>query len=57
VAFSKKRLGIHYSLYTFIQILEVGLFEKKPIILLASEAIKQTAETPYAGNQLNLFGN
>jgi hypothetical protein len=57
VAIAKKRLGIQCSLYTFLQILEVNLFEKKPIILLASEALKQTTETPYAGNQLKLFGN
>lgn len=41
---TKKRLGIQCSLYTFLQILEVNLFEKKPIILLTSEALKQTAE-------------
>jgi hypothetical protein len=57
VAIAKKRLRIQCSLYTFLQILEVNLFEKKPIILVVSEALKQTAETPYAGNQLNLFGN
>jgi len=57
VAIAKKRLGIQCSLYTFLQILEVNLFGKKPIILLVSEALKQTAETPHAGNQLNLFGN
>jgi len=57
VAIAKKRLGMQCSLYTFLQIIEVNLFEKKSIILMDSEAIKQTAETPYAGNQLNLFGN
>ena len=57
VAITKKRLGIPCSLYTFLQILEVNLFKKKPIILLASEALKQTTETPRPWNQLKLFGN
>jgi len=57
MAIAKKRLGIQCSLYTFLQILEHNLFEKKPIILMASEALKQTTETPYARNQLKLFGN
>ena len=57
VAIAKKRLGIQCSLYTFLQILEVNLFGKKPIILPDFEALKQTTETPHAGNQLNLFGN
>jgi hypothetical protein len=57
VAIAKKRLGIQCSLYTFLQILEVNLFEKKPIILLTSEALKQTAEKYQPWNQLNLFIN
>jgi hypothetical protein len=57
VAIAKKRLGIQCSLYTFPQILEVNLFEKKPIILLTSEALKQTAEKYQPWNQLNLFIN
>ena len=55
VAITKKRLGIQCSLYTFLQILEVNLCEKKPIILLTSEALKQTAEAHQPWNQLNLF--
>ena len=39
VAIAKKRLGIQCSLYTFLQILEVNIFEKKPIISLISEAL------------------
>ena len=57
VAIAKKRLRIQCSLYTFLQILEVNLFEKKPIILLTSEALKQAAEEHHPWNQLNLFRN
>ena len=57
VAIAKKRLGIQCSLYTLLQILEVNIFEKKPIISLVSEALKQPNEAVRAGNQLNLFGN
>jgi hypothetical protein len=57
VAIAKKRLGIQCSLYTFLQILEVNIFEKKPIILVVSEALKQTAEEQHPWKQLNLFGN
>lgn len=54
VAITKKRLGIQCSLYTFLQILEVNLFEKKPIPSLVAEALKQnTAQLDC--NQLNLF--
>ena len=41
----------------FARLYAIHLFEKKPIMLLDSEALKQTAEAVYAGNQLNLFGN
>ena len=54
VAVAKKRLGIQCSLYTFLQILEVNLFEKKPISSLVTEALKQNASTP-DDNQLKLF--
>ena len=54
VAITKKRLGIQCSLYTFLQILEVNLFEKKPIPSLVAEALKQNLDTAN-GNQLNLF--
>ncbi len=57
VAIAKKRLRIECSLYTFLQILEVNLFEKKSIILLTSEALKQTAGEHCPSNQLTLFGN
>jgi hypothetical protein len=54
VAITKKRLGIQCSLYTFLQILEVNLFEKKPIPSLVAEALKQNPEPPDC-NQIKLF--
>ena len=54
VAITKKKLGIPCSLYTFLQILEVNLFEKKPISSLVAEAMKRNPDT-YDCNQLNLF--
>ena len=54
VAITKKKLGIECSLYTFLQILEVNLFEKKPILPLVAEALKHNPEQPNS-NQLNLF--
>ena len=54
VAISKKKLGIPCSLYTFLQILEVNLFEKKPISSLVAEALKRKTDT-CDDNQLNLF--
>ena len=54
VAITKKRLGIQCSLYTFLQILEVNLFEKKSILPLIAEALKHNSE-PSNCNQLNLF--
>ena len=54
VAITKKRLKIECSLYTFLQILEVYLFEKKPITSLVAEALKRNPEQPKY-KQLNLF--
>ena len=54
VAIAKKRLGVPCTLYTFLQILEVNLFERKPISPLVAEALKQKTDTPDY-NQLNLF--
>jgi len=56
VAIAKKKLGIECSLYTFLQILEVNLFEKKPISSLVAEALKQNPELPKY-KQMNLFNN
>ena len=54
VAITKKKLGVQCSLYTFLQILEVNLFEKKPISSLVTEALKRNSGTTY-DNQPNLF--
>jgi len=54
VAITKKKLGIECSLYTFLQILEVNLFEKKAILPLVTEALRRNPDTPSC-NQLNLF--
>ena len=54
VAITKKKLDIPCSLYTFLQILEVNLFEKKPISSLVAEALKRNPDT-HDYNQLNLF--
>lgn len=56
VAIAKKRLGIECSLYTFLQIVEVNLFEKKPISALVAEALKRNSD-PIGGDQLKLFEN
>jgi hypothetical protein len=54
VAITKKKLDIPCSLYTFLQILEVNLFEKKSILPLVTEALKMKSDSPKC-NQLNLF--
>ena len=54
VAIAKRQLGIQCTLYTFLQILEVNLFEKKPIFPLVAEALKQISDSQDV-NQLNLF--
>lgn len=54
VAIAKKRLNVPCSLYTFLQILEVNLFERKPISPMVTEALKQKTDT-LGDNQLNLF--
>jgi len=50
----KKRLKLDCSLYTFLNIIEVTIFEKKPIFQLVSDALKQDSPPP-TGKQLNLF--
>jgi len=54
VAITKKKLGITCSLYTFLQIIEVNLFEKKPILSVVADALKLKT---YGDDekQLNLF--
>ena len=54
VVIAKKKLNLPCQLYTFLQILEVNLFEKKPISSLVADALKQISN-PQDDNQLNLF--
>ena len=54
VAIMKKRLNLPGSLHTILQILEVNIFEKKPIIQLVRDSFKQEYMTE-PSNQLNLF--
>ena len=54
VAILKKRLNLPGSLHTILQILEVNLFEKKPISQVVNDAMNHETE-PHEDNQLNLF--
>jgi hypothetical protein len=56
VAILKKRLDLSGSLHTILQILEVNIFEKRPIIQIVKDAYKQEPE-PVLCNQLNLFNS
>jgi hypothetical protein len=56
VAILKKRLDLPGSLHTILKILEVNIFEKKPIIQIVKDAYKQEPE-PNLCNQLNLFNS
>ncbi len=54
VAILKKRLELPGSLHTILQILEVNIFEKRPIIQIVKDAYKQEPESRLC-NQMNLF--
>jgi hypothetical protein len=54
VAIARKRLGLDISLYTFLQVLSVNLFEKTPI-LQAFEHTRVESQPPPSAKQLNLF--
>jgi len=56
VAILKKRLDLPGSLHTILQILEVNIFDKRPIIQIVKDAYKQKSE-PVECNQLNLFNS
>ncbi len=56
VVIMKKRPQLPGSLHTILQILEVNIFEKRPIIQIVKDAHKQEPE-PVACNQLNLFNS
>ncbi len=54
VAIVKKRLGLDHSLYTILQILSVGLFERTPILQAFSDD-RSMNEVDEDCNQLKLF--
>ena len=56
IAIARKKLAIpeKVSLHTFLHILEVNLFEQKPINQIVMNAMRQKSE-PQHNNQLNLF--
>jgi len=54
IALVKKRMNFDISLYTFLQILSVSVFEKVHIKQLVMNSIYKTQDT-YTCNQLNLF--
>jgi len=56
VAILKKRLHLPGNLHTILQILEVNIFEKRPIIQIVKDAYKREPE-PSLCNQLNLFNS
>ena len=54
VAIVKKQLDLSASLHTNLQILETNIFEKRPILQIVSEALKQETDS-HSSKQLNLF--
>lgn len=54
VAIVKKKLNINLSLYTFLQILSISIFEKSPILQLIND-VDYTNKINDSSNQLNLF--
>ena len=55
VAIVKKQLNLPISLHTFLQILEVNLFEKRPINQIVEDTMRHELICQ-VDNQLNLFG-
>jgi hypothetical protein len=54
IAIVRKRLGLEISLYTFLQVLSVSLFEKTPILQAFQRTNADNQQLPPA-NQLKLF--
>ena len=54
-AIAKKRLGLQVSLYSFLQVLSLSLFEKTPILQLFQRD-PDPPETHTSANQLSLLG-
>ena len=55
VALVKKKLHAPVSLYTFLQVIGVTIFEKSPILQVFHHS-SPNMEIPQHANQLNLFG-
>lgn len=53
-AIIKKQLNMKITLYTFLQILSVSVFEKAPLIQMVTECDYKSGVDPI-GNQLELF--
>ncbi len=54
VAIVKKKLKINLSLNTFLQILSISIFEKRPILQIINDIAYRTKNND-STNQLNLF--
>lgn len=54
VVITRKRLQLNCSLYTFLQIIDVAIFEKKPVLQLVRDALKHDPP-PHNDKQLELF--
>ncbi len=54
VAITRKRMQLNCSLYTFLQIIDVAIFEKKSILQLVRDALKHEPP-PSNAKQLELF--
>ena len=54
VAVIKKRLALHQSLYTILQILSTSIFDKTPILSLFQD-VDDLTDDSVDTNQLNLF--
>jgi hypothetical protein len=54
LAIIKKKLKIEHSLYTFLQLISISIFEKTPIISMFSDS-SYINEVDYNSNQLSLF--
>lgn len=54
LAIIKKKLKIEHSLYTFLQVISISIFEKKPIISMFSDT-NYFNDYTYNPNQLSLF--
>jgi len=54
IAIVKKRLNLGITLYTFLQIISVSVFEKEPILQIVTNSDYKTQRDHFC-NQLNLF--